>query len=115
MTDRDFTPGTQQDKYPCEVLESFIVFDSHNYEKIEQTLKSFVVTIWGIENCNVASVTFSDFDSTTINKLGAEVFAAAQYIETGFIKVSGLLGPWYWVIANGEVEIAYGYYPVPQA
>jgi len=106
---------TENKKFPCEVLESFIVFDSRNYEKIEQTLRSFVITIWGVEICNVASVSFLDFDSTHINKLGAEVLAAAQYIETGLIKVSGLLGPWYWVIANGKVEIAHGYYPVPQA
>ena len=107
--------GTQQEKFPCEVLESYIVFDSHSYEKIERTLMSFVITIWGVEICNVASVSFRDFGSTTINEIGAEIYAAAQYIETGFIKISGRLGPWYWVIANGEVEIAYGYCTVPQA
>jgi hypothetical protein len=103
----------ENEKFPCEVLESFIVFDSHNYEKLEQTLRSFAITIWGVENCNVASVAFLDFYSMHINKLGAEVYAAAQYIEIGFIKVSGRLGPWYWVIANGEVEIAHGYNPIP--
>ena len=101
-------------KFPAKVLDSHLMVPCASYQKVAGTLRGFTLsaTFKGVI-CTLATVAFADIHSTTINELDAELRAAAQDIACGYIKVLGLLGPWYWIFHDGKVEVDYGACALP--
>ena len=94
------------DRFPAKVLDSDLMIPSENYQKAVDALGGFTVSIAFCGSAyTMARVAFADIASTSINELDAELRAAAQYIASGYIRVLGRLGPWYWFIHDRKVAV----------
>jgi len=115
--DIDTPTEAPADKFPAKVLESHIVVPCADYPKAVGALRGFTVTkIIDGPAYTMVKVAIADIANTSINALDAEIRAAAPYITNGFVRVLGLLGPWYWIFRDGKVEVEYhGACPLPQA